>query len=94
VEAAALEQHTAHSGEDGAAGAGGPCVAPPCPSAKAMAEMEAARRQLAKNRAGFVICFRPFSWNGRGDNGPSNQQMLLSAQIIALLAIVGARSRA
>jgi len=48
-----FEQSIAHSGAG--TGAGGPSTISPPPSANAMADIEATRRQVAKKRASFVI---------------------------------------
>lgn len=55
-EAAVLEQSVVHSAGGGSAAAWGtPWVTPPSPSANATADIEATRRQVAKNLVSFVI---------------------------------------
>ena len=74
---------------DGGGTEGGPCVLPP--SANATADIETTRRQVAKSRLSFVIFAFSFSRNSRCTEHRGDRQMLLSARIIALLAILGAR---
>ena len=77
--------------DGGGTGAGGPCKRPPSPSASATADIETTRRQVAKSRVSFVIVLFPFQRTVAGITQRHDRQMLLSARIIALLAILGAR---
>jgi hypothetical protein len=86
---AEFEQFVVHSAGGAGSASGGVCKSPP--SARTTLNKEAVRMQIATNRlSSFIVFFVLLFGTMTGSNAPNYRPMLLSARIIALLAVMGA----